>query len=70
MVYSIVNPLVFYPWLQYRYLSQNGSAARSANGLYLKKQLKFKGQSLTTQGFCSAIHYNITPRSPPKTRGA
>ncbi|EGQ96683.1 hypothetical protein VCHC46A1_3177 [Vibrio cholerae HC-46A1] len=37
MVYSIVNPLVFYPWLQYRYLSQSGSAARSANGLYLKK---------------------------------
>ncbi|EGR0603545.1 hypothetical protein FG060_08925 [Vibrio cholerae] len=37
MVYSVFNPLVFYPWLQYRYLSQNGSAARSANGLYLKK---------------------------------
>ncbi|EEO02941.1 hypothetical protein VCA_001933 [Vibrio albensis VL426] len=34
-----------------------------------KKQLKFKGQSLTTQGFSSAIHYNITPRPPPKTRG-
>ncbi|RNE65265.1 hypothetical protein EEJ34_05935 [Vibrio cholerae] len=31
-----------------------------------KKQLKFKGQSLTTQGFSSAIHYNITPRSPLK----
>ncbi|TXZ06727.1 hypothetical protein FXE63_15690 [Vibrio mimicus] len=45
--HSLLDKPVFYPWLQYRYLSQNGSAVLRANGLYLKKNwLDFEGYPL------------------------